>query len=68
MRVKDLVRSDIPLVLNTDDLAHVFELFASLNVSHLPVGLADATDNQRPGRAIGMISRAGVFRAMTRQE
>ena len=68
LRVKDLVRSDIPLVLNTDDLAHVFELFASLNVSHLPVGLADATDNQRPGRAIGMISRAGVFRAMTRQE
>ena len=68
LAVKDLVRSDIPLVLNTDDLAHVLELFTSLNVSHLPVGLATATDSQHPARAIGMISRAGVLHAIKRQQ
>ena len=57
MIVEETMRTNVPLLRNTDDLAHVFETFSRFDVSHLPVGLADS-----PGKVIGMISRAGLMR------
>lgn len=54
----ELIRRDIPFVLNTDDLAHVLDLFTRHNLDHLPVCLATAQ-----GKVIGMISRGGLMRA-----
>jgi CIC family chloride channel protein len=55
--VHELMRTDLPLVRHSDDLASVFELFARYDVSHLPVGVAKA-----PDRVIGLISRAALMR------
>ena len=66
MVVGELARQDVPLVLNTDDLQSVFDLFARYDVAHLPVGLSDG----RSGKAkqvIGMISRAGLMRRYRRE-
>lgn len=60
MVVGELMRRDVPLVLHTDDLQTVFDLFARFDVAHLPVGFA--ADDGQPGQVIGMISRAGLMR------
>jgi CIC family chloride channel protein len=55
--VHELMRTDLPLIRHSDDLASVFEMFARYDVSHLPVGVA-----RSPGRVIGLISRAALMR------
>jgi CIC family chloride channel protein len=55
--VHELMRTDLPLMRHSDDLATVFEMFARHDVSHLPVGVATS-----PGRVIGLISRAALMR------
>jgi len=55
--VHELMRTDLPLIRHSDDLASVFEMFARYDVSHLPVGVAKS-----PGRVIGLISRAALMR------
>jgi CIC family chloride channel protein len=55
--VGELVRSDVPLVRNTDDLAAVLGVFSRFDVDYLPVCLAHS-----PGKVIGLISRAGLMR------
>jgi CIC family chloride channel protein len=55
--VHDLVRSDIPSVRNTDDLAAVLDRFASFEVEHLPV-----MTEQAPDHVIGMVSRRSLIR------
>jgi CIC family chloride channel protein len=57
MLVGEVMRSDVPLVKTTDDLASVFDLFARMQVSHLPVCLPQAS-----GNVIGLISRATMMR------
>lgn len=56
--VNELMRHDVPLVMNSDDLSGVMDRFMRHNVDHLPVCLSTA-----PGKVIGMISRAGLMRA-----
>jgi CIC family chloride channel protein len=58
MIVKELMRTDIPVIKNTDDLGVVFETFSKFEVSHLPVALT-----QNPRRVIGLISQAALMRA-----
>jgi CIC family chloride channel protein len=58
MIVEELMRTDIPTVKSTDDLATVFDVFSRLEVSHLPVCLS-----QNPDKVIGLISRAALMRA-----
>jgi chloride channel protein, CIC family len=53
----DLVRTDLPLMKNTDDLATVLEAFAQHDVGRLPVAVSSA-----PERAIGLISRTTLMR------
>ena len=55
--VNELMRQDIPLVRNTDDLAAVLAIFSRFDVDYLPVCLA-----QSPGKVIGLIGRAGLMR------
>jgi CIC family chloride channel protein len=55
--VHELMRTDLPLIRTSDDLAGVFEMFARFDVSHLPVCVA-----RSPGRVIGLISRAPLMR------
>ncbi len=55
--VSELMRKDVPIVKNTDDLAQVLEQFAQHDVSHLPVAV-----NGREKHVIGLISRAGLMR------
>jgi chloride channel protein, CIC family len=55
--VNELVRSDVPLVRNTDDLAQVLSIFSRFDVDSLPVCLA-----QSPGKVIGLIGRTGLMR------
>jgi CIC family chloride channel protein len=55
--VGEVMRTDVPLVNNTDDLAAVLDIFARHDVSHLPVQL-----NSAPGKVIGLISRVGLMR------
>jgi chloride channel protein, CIC family len=57
MIVAELMRNDVPMVRNTDDLATVLDVFSQFDVSHLPVCLEHA-----PGKVIGLISRAGLMR------
>jgi CIC family chloride channel protein len=55
--VEEIMRSDLPIVRNTDDLATVMAMFSAHDVSRLPVGL--------PGnrfRVIGLVSRAALMR------
>lgn len=59
--VHELMRPDVPLVKNTDDLAHVIELFARFDVSHLPVSVGGA-----PDRVIGLVSRTSLMRRYQR--
>jgi CIC family chloride channel protein len=61
MIVGELMRSDIPAMKNTDDLAAVFSTFSRLEVSHLPVCLSNA-----PGKVIGLISRKGLMQTYER--
>lgn len=58
MIVEELMRRDVPLIKSTDDLAHVFEVFSQLEVSHLPVAVIYA-----PDKVIGLISRASLMKA-----
>jgi CIC family chloride channel protein len=58
MIVKELMRSDVPIVKNTDDLATVFDTFSRLELSHLPVSVSYA-----PNKVIGLISRTALMRA-----
>ena len=53
----DLVRTDLPLVKNTDDLATVLEAFSHHDVSRLPVAVGSS-----PERAVGLISRTALMR------
>ena len=55
--VAELMRTDVPFVRTSDDLATVMEVFARHDVSHLPVCVASA-----PGKVIGLISRTGLMR------
>ena len=55
--VGDVMRSDIPFVRSSDDLASVIDIFSQHEVDHLPVCLT-----QSPGKVIGLISRAGLMR------
>jgi chloride channel protein, CIC family len=55
--VGELMRPDVPFVRNSDDLAHVLDVFTRHDVDHLPVCL-----EQSPGKVIGLISRAGLMR------
>jgi CIC family chloride channel protein len=55
--VQEVMRADLPIVRNTDDLATVLNQFSAHDVSRLPVGL--------PGnnaRVIGLVSRAALMR------
>jgi CIC family chloride channel protein len=52
----DLVRYDLPCVKNTDDLAHVLEIFSRYEVARLPVCLASNTS-----RVIGLVSRRALM-------
>ena len=56
--VGELLRPEIPLVRNSDDLASVLETFSRYETDQLPVCL-----EQAPGKVIGLISRAGLMRA-----
>jgi len=53
----ELMRPDVPLLRNTDDLASVLDVFSRYDVDYLPVSL-----EQSPGKVIGLISRAGLMR------
>jgi CIC family chloride channel protein len=55
--VGDVMRTDIPPVRTTDDLAAVFDAFSQHDVSHLPVCVPQ---NQK--KIIGLISRAALIR------
>ena len=57
MIVGEIIRTNIPLIRNEDDLATVFDIFTRLEVSHLPVQLSTA-----PGKVIGLITRHGLMK------
>jgi CIC family chloride channel protein len=52
----DLMRSDLPTVRNTDDLASVLEIFSRHEVARLPVCLSS-----NPNRIIGLVSRRALM-------
>ncbi len=54
---RDVMRTDVPPVRTTDDLAAVFDAFSQYDVSHLPVCVP-----QKVEHVIGLISRAAVIR------
>ncbi len=53
--VRDLTRTDVPMLRNTDDLALAFDRFTMLDVEHLPV-----TTEHANRRVIGLLSRKAV--------
>ncbi len=55
--VGDVMRTDIPFLRSSDDLASALDVFSRHEVDHLPVCLS-----QSPGKVIGLISRAGLMR------
>ncbi len=57
LMIEDLMRTDVPFVKTTDDLASVLDTFARYDVDHLPVCLTG-----QPGRVIGLVSRIGLLR------
>jgi len=57
LNVGELMRSDLPVIRNNDDLASVINQFSAHDVSRLPVGLPGNTS-----RVIGLISRAALMR------
>jgi CBS domain containing-hemolysin-like protein len=61
LTVADLLRSDIPIVRTTDDLALVLDLLARHDVMRLPVCLPHS-----PGKVIGLISRVALLRRYQR--
>ncbi len=54
--VSDLMRTNIPLLRNTDDLAMAFDRFAAFDVEHLPVTTEHAVNH-----IIGTLSRKSVI-------
>ncbi|MDB5320744.1 MAG: hypothetical protein JWN40_2375 [Phycisphaerales bacterium] len=61
LTVADLVRSDVPIVRTTDDLASVLDALSRHDVMRLPVCLPHA-----PGKVIGLISRVALLRRYQR--
>jgi len=61
LTVADLLRSDIPIVRTTDDLASVLDLLSRHDVMRLPVCLPNS-----PGKVIGLISRVALLRRYQR--
>jgi chloride channel protein, CIC family len=57
----DLVRTDLPLVKNTDDLTSVLEAFVRHDAGRLPMVVAKV-----PDRVVGVISRAALMRRYQR--
>lgn len=57
LTVGELMRSDIPMVRNTDTLAAVMDIFARHEIARLPVCIAG-----NEGKVIGLISRAALMR------
>ena len=55
--VAEVMRSDLPVIRNNDDLATVLNQFSAHDVSRLPVGLPG-----NASRVIGLISRAALMR------
>lgn len=55
--VAEMMRNDLPIIRNNDDLATVINQFSAHDVSRLPVGLPGNTS-----RVIGLISRAALMR------
>jgi CBS domain-containing protein len=55
--VAELMRNDLPVIRNNDDLATVINQFSAHDVSRLPVGLPGNTS-----RVIGLISRSALMR------
>jgi CIC family chloride channel protein len=55
--VGEIMRSDLPVLRNVDDLASVLDKFAAHDVSRLPVGLPGNAN-----RVIGLVSRAALMR------
>jgi CIC family chloride channel protein len=55
--VQEIMRSNLPIVRNTDDLATVLNQFSAHDVSRLPVGLPGNS-----ARVIGLVSRAALMR------
>ncbi|MDB5304638.1 MAG: putative ClC chloride channel [Phycisphaerales bacterium] len=54
--VGDLMRTGLPCVKSTDDLASVLETFSKFEVAKLPVCLS-----QTPGHVIGLVSRRALM-------
>ncbi len=54
---EELMRSDLPLIRNTDDLSSVFDAFSIHDTTHLPVCLT-----RQSGKIIGLISRSAVMK------
>jgi len=52
-----LLRTGIPVIRNTDDLALAFDRFAAFDIEHLPV-----TTEHAGKRVIGMLSRKSVIK------
>jgi CIC family chloride channel protein len=61
LTVGDLLRTDIPIVRTTDDLASVLDLLSRHDVMRLPVCL-----DHSPGKVIGLISRVALLRRYQR--
>jgi CIC family chloride channel protein len=61
LTVADLLRSDIPIVRTSDDLALVLDLLSRHGVIRLPVCLPNS-----PGKVIGLISRVALLRRYQR--
>ena len=59
--VRDLMRTDVPLVSADDDLATVFDLFAKYDTDHLPVAATPTSTH-----VIGLIGRGGLMRRFQR--
>jgi CIC family chloride channel protein len=57
LNVAEVMRNDLPVIRNNDDLASVLTKFSAHDVSRLPVGLPGNTT-----RVIGLISRASLMR------
>jgi chloride channel protein, CIC family len=55
--VGEVMRPEVPVVRNTDDLSHALDTFARHDVEHLPVAFAKS-----PGRVIGLMSRGALMR------
>jgi len=61
LTVADVVRSDVPIVRTTDDLASVLDVLSRNDVMRLPVCLPHS-----PGKVIGLISRVALLRRYQR--